>query len=61
MKKLLIILVLAFVFAACTKEEEAGWPKYTAQNGANMIFDNQCQVKNYHDQELLQSASGNKL
>jgi para-nitrobenzyl esterase len=37
------------------------WPKYTAQNGANMIFDNQCQVKNHHDQELLQVASGNKL
>ncbi|QHT66765.1 carboxylesterase/lipase family protein [Rhodocytophaga rosea] len=37
------------------------WPKFTAQNGANMIFDNQCQVKNNHDQELLQLASGNKL
>jgi para-nitrobenzyl esterase len=37
------------------------WPKYTAQNGANMIFDNQCEVKNHHDQELLQAASTNKL
>lgn len=37
------------------------WPKYTAQNGANMIFDNQCQVRNHHDQELLQVASENKL
>jgi para-nitrobenzyl esterase len=37
------------------------WPKYTAQNGANMIFDNQCEVKNHHDQELLQAASATKL
>nr|WKN39265.1 carboxylesterase/lipase family protein [Tunicatimonas sp. TK19036] len=34
------------------------WPEYTPENGANMIFDNECQIKNHHDQALLQIASG---
>lgn len=34
------------------------WPKYTAQNGTTMIFDRINTVKNHHDQELLQIASG---
>jgi para-nitrobenzyl esterase len=29
------------------------WPSYTPENGAVMIFDRECQVKNHHDQELL--------
>lgn len=34
------------------------WPEYTAENGANMIFDNKCEVRNHHDRELLQIALG---
>ncbi len=34
------------------------WPQYSAENGANMIFDNVSQVKNHHDKELLEMASG---
>lgn len=30
-----------------------GWPAYTVKNGATMIFDNECQVKDHFDQELL--------
>jgi para-nitrobenzyl esterase len=29
------------------------WPAYTAENGATMILDNQCAVKNHPDDELL--------
>ncbi|HEY4289586.1 MAG TPA: carboxylesterase family protein [Puia sp.] len=29
------------------------WPAYTSQNGATMIFDNKCQLKDHFDQELL--------
>jgi para-nitrobenzyl esterase len=29
------------------------WPAYTVKNGATMIFDNECQVKDHFDQELL--------
>jgi len=29
------------------------WPTYTTQNGATMIFDNTCQVKEHFDKELL--------
>lgn len=35
------------------------WPAYTPENGANMIFDNECEVRNHHDQALLEIASGN--
>jgi len=35
-----------------------GWPGYTAKNGATMIFDNNCQVRDNHDQELLSIAAG---
>lgn len=34
------------------------WPKYTPENGATMIFDNTCELKNAPDKELLQIASG---
>ncbi len=30
-------------------DEIPNWPAYTVQNGATMIFDNNCQVKNDHD------------
>ncbi|MDX1909478.1 MAG: carboxylesterase/lipase family protein [Bacteroidia bacterium] len=29
------------------------WPAYTAANGANMIFDNTCEVRSHFDSELL--------
>lgn len=29
------------------------WQKYTPENGATMIFDNQCVEKNHHDKEFL--------
>jgi para-nitrobenzyl esterase len=29
------------------------WQKYTPENGATMIFDNQCQEKYHHDKEFL--------
>ena len=29
------------------------WPNYTAANGATMLFDLQCVLKNHHDQEVL--------
>jgi para-nitrobenzyl esterase len=32
------------------------WPKYTPENGATMIFDNKCELKNSHDKELLAIA-----
>ena len=32
------------------------WPKYTPANGATMMFDNVCEVKNNPDKELLQIA-----
>jgi para-nitrobenzyl esterase len=34
------------------------WPAYTEQNGAMMIFDNKCEVKNNPDKELLSIANG---
>ena len=34
------------------------WPAYTNQNGATMIFDNKCEVKNNPDKELLSIANG---
>ena len=34
------------------------WPAYTQQNGATMIFDNKCQVKNHPDKELLAITNG---
>ncbi|MEP7141408.1 MAG: carboxylesterase/lipase family protein [Ferruginibacter sp.] len=34
-------------------KELPNWPKYTAENGATMIFDNKCEIKNHHDQELI--------
>ena len=34
------------------------WPAYTLNNGATMIFDNTCQVRNHPDAELLKIASG---
>jgi para-nitrobenzyl esterase len=34
------------------------WPAYTQQNGATMIFDNKCEVKNNPDKELLSIANG---
>jgi para-nitrobenzyl esterase len=34
------------------------WPKYTPENGAVMIFDNRCEVKNHHDKELLAIGAG---
>ena len=37
------------------------WPAYTAQNGAAMLFDNTCQVKNHHDKELIEVATGKAL
>jgi para-nitrobenzyl esterase len=36
------------------------WPAYTQQNGATMMFDNKCEVKNNHDKELLSMAAGAK-
>ena len=29
------------------------WQKYTPENGATMIFDNQCVEKYHHDKEFL--------
>ncbi len=37
------------------------WPAYTAQNGAAMLFDNTCQVKNHHDKDLIELATGKAL
>jgi para-nitrobenzyl esterase len=34
------------------------WPRYTPENGAAMIFDNDCQVKTHHDRELLAIDAG---
>jgi para-nitrobenzyl esterase len=34
-----------------------GWPAYTAQNGAAMLFDNKAEVKFHHDAALLQMAA----
>jgi para-nitrobenzyl esterase len=33
------------------------WPKYNAENGALMFFDNKSEIKYSHDKELLQMAS----
>lgn len=35
------------------------WPEYTPKNGAAMLFDNKCEVKDHHDKELLAIAAGN--
>ncbi|WP_020597816.1 carboxylesterase/lipase family protein [Spirosoma panaciterrae] len=37
------------------------WPQYNAQNGATMLFDNSCQVKNHPDKELLEIALGKSM
>ncbi|HEY5824286.1 MAG TPA: carboxylesterase family protein, partial [Cyclobacteriaceae bacterium] len=29
------------------------WPAYTSENGATMIFDTKCVLKNHHDKELM--------
>ncbi|HEV8505546.1 MAG TPA: carboxylesterase family protein [Chitinophagaceae bacterium] len=36
------------------------WPAYTQENGATMIFDNKCEVKNNPDKDLLSIAAGAK-
>jgi para-nitrobenzyl esterase len=36
------------------------WPAYTQQNGATMIFDNKCEVKNNPDKDLLSITAGAK-
>lgn len=33
------------------------WPKYNKDNGATMLFDNTCVVKNNHDKALIQLAT----
>ena len=33
------------------------WAKYTPENGATMIFDNECVVRNHPDRELLSIAA----
>ncbi|MFP4092002.1 MAG: carboxylesterase/lipase family protein [Cyclobacteriaceae bacterium] len=51
-------------FAKTGNPNHAGlprWPEYTPKNGANMIFDNKCEVKNHHDGELLQIALGDNF
>lgn len=30
------------------------WPKYSEENGANMLFDNHCEVRSHHDKALLE-------
>ncbi|HXO78083.1 MAG TPA: carboxylesterase family protein, partial [Puia sp.] len=35
------------------------WPAYTPHNGATMILDNECQVKDHYDRELLSISKGN--
>jgi para-nitrobenzyl esterase len=32
------------------------WPAYTAKNGATMLFDNKCEVRDHPDEELLSIA-----
>jgi para-nitrobenzyl esterase len=34
------------------------WPAYTAENGAVMIFDNKCEVRNFPDKELMSIVTG---
>jgi len=34
------------------------WPAYNSENGATMIFDTKCQIKNHHDKELMMIGSG---
>lgn len=35
-------------------EDLPEWPAFTAENGATMVFDNECKVVNNHDKELLE-------
>ena len=37
------------------------WPQYTAENGATMLFDNSCVLKNHPDKELLEIATGKSM
>ncbi|WP_338876168.1 carboxylesterase family protein [Spirosoma sp. SC4-14] len=37
------------------------WPQYNAENGATMLFDNTCQVKNHPDKELIEIATGKSM
>ena len=37
------------------------WPAYTPQNGAAMLFDTTCVVKNHHDKDLIELATGKAL
>ncbi|WP_172328905.1 carboxylesterase/lipase family protein [Mangrovicoccus sp. HB161399] len=34
------------------------WPAYTAENGATMIFDNVSEVRNHHDEEIMDILYG---
>lgn len=34
------------------------WPAYTAKNGATMVFDNKCRIRNNPDKELLEIGAG---
>jgi para-nitrobenzyl esterase len=36
------------------------WPAYTAQNGATMLFDVQCTMRNHPDAELLSIVNAPK-
>ena len=33
------------------------WPAFSSENGATMIFDNTCEVRNHHDRELMALVS----
>jgi para-nitrobenzyl esterase len=33
------------------------WPAYTPENGSLMIFDNKCEVRSHHDEDLLKIAA----
>jgi para-nitrobenzyl esterase len=33
------------------------WPAYTPENGAVMILDSVCEVRNHHDRDLMEIAA----